>query len=893
MKHIIIGIFALMISLLMPNAKAYTYQDCMTFVQPALGNDSYVHCLQNPAVYAYLYVYYNVDFYSDGTLLKTESVPRGGNATAPSVPTNIGFTFNGWDRSFTNVQSHLTVNANWIQTHRITFRSHDGVTLSVQDVEKGHDAIPPTPPVFTGHTFAGWSGRYTNVNQDSTVIAMYTPMTYQVTFFHLDGTVYQSASVSYNGSVSPPVAPVLAGKTFVQWSQSTSLVRSNLSVYPQYETTRYQVRFLDNGEVLKEQTVEHGNDATPPIMNKTGHQFIGWDGSYTNMTSSIDLVARWVKDLFDVYFYHPSGSVVSHQSVAYEEAAVAPQYSVADGYELVGWDQDFTSVTSLLHVYPIESVASYDVYFMDGETLLFHETVEHGNGCGSYHPVKVGHTFVGWNSSCNVVTQPLTIQAQFEPIYYTVRFYDFLNFVTSEQQVAHGTSAEEPSTTFPNYRFMGWNQSFDQVTSDLSIKPLGELRTYQAVFKNYDGVTLCTRIVSYDEEVTCPAPTRTGYQFTGWSESLKIQNDTTIFATFDVLRFQVDFYVENVLTKSEMVPYNFDATPPQINLQEFDFTRWQGSYQKVTSPQRVDAVLQRREYVVVFKIGDLTVKEMSVPHGQNAIPPLSPHKQGHQFVRWIEDYENVTTHRAIHAEFEPLMYTVTFMVEGSPYATLQAAYQTKVTPPEITVEGHDILGWQGELDNIEQDTMVYAILKVKSYPVVFIEEGNPISEQMVRHGEAAVAPHDGPWDQPFQRVTSAMTIQRQRLQDSPIIDDVIELPSEPLNDVMNATLNIKDTTYRYSFDIDLRDYEIIDLTLGGQSIIDHSILRFQTTNFLRREVRWLEIENPNHAPIEFGLRHMEDYSTLAVQPIEVVPSQGVNLQWMWLTIVSFLERFLR
>jgi len=893
MKHIIIGIFALMVSLLMPNAKAYTYQDCMTFVQPELGNDSYVHCLQNPAVYAYLYVYYDVTFYSDGTVVKEESVPRGGNATAPSVPTNPGFTFDGWDSSFTNVQSHLTVNANWIQTHRIAFRSHDGVTLSIQDVVRGEDAIPPSPPEFTGHTFTGWSGKYTNVTQDNTVIAMYTPKTFQVTFFHLDGSVYQSASVAYNGSVSPPDAPTLAGKTFIQWSEATSLVRSDLSVYPQYETARYDVRFLDQGEVLKEQTVEHGNDATPPIMNKTGHQFIGWDGSYANVTSSVDLVARWVKDLFDVYFYDPSGSLISHQSVAFEESAIAPQYNVAEGYELVGWDQEFASVTSSLHVYPIESVATYDVYFMDGETILFHETIEHGSGCSAHNPVKEGHTFVAWNTDCEVVNQPLTIQAEFEPIYYTVRFYDFLNFVTSEQQVAHGTSAEEPSTTFPNYRFMGWNQPFDHVTTDLSIKPLGEVRTYQAVFKNYDGLTLCTRIVSYDETVTCPAPTRTGYEFTGWSESLTIQNDITIFATFEVKRFQVDFYVEDVLAKSEMVPYNYDATPPQINLQEFDFTRWQGSYQKVTSPQRVDAVLQRREYVVVFQIGDLTVKEMSVPHGQSAIPPLNPHKQGHQFVRWIEDYSNVTTHRAIHAEFEPLIYTVTFMVEGSPYATAQAAYQTKVDPPEIDIEGHEIIGWQGELESIEQDGMVYAILKVKRYPVVFIEEGTEISEQMVSHGEAAIAPHEGPWDQSFDRVTSAMTIQRLRLQDPPAIEDVSRLPEEPLTNLVSPTLEIQDNTYRYVFEVDLRDYEIIDLSIDGQIDQTEAKLRFQPTNFLRREVHWLEIDNPDHAPIDFQLRHIDDQTMMIVQPMEAIPSQGLSIQRMWLTIVSFLERFLR
>ena len=48
-----------------------------------------------------------------GKTLKTETVKKGEDATAPSAPTRDGYTFNGWDKEFSNVTQDLTVTAQW------------------------------------------------------------------------------------------------------------------------------------------------------------------------------------------------------------------------------------------------------------------------------------------------------------------------------------------------------------------------------------------------------------------------------------------------------------------------------------------------------------------------------------------------------------------------------------------------------------------------------------------------------------------------------------------------------------------------------------------------------------------------------------------------------------
>jgi len=894
MKHVVIGLFFLLISVFFPKVEAYTYKDCEIFILPHLSHSHYTECLKNPSAYSQYYVYYTVNFRSDGVTLTSQSVRRGDAAIAPAAPFKSQHTFNGWDQSFSNVQSNLTVNALWIRSQQVTFLDYNGTTLKQQFVVQGGSATPPSVQPRPGFEFTGWNGSYTNVLQDVTVMATYQAISYQVTFFRENGDVYQTTTTTYNGSVMPPTPPVVVGKTFTQWSVSTNQVQSNLSVYAMYNTNQYTVRFLDAGIVVKEQLVNHGLDATPPIMNKTGHIFGGWSTSYAAIQSNIDVSAQWTKELYDVYFYHPSGTLLSHQSIAYMDEATPPVYTPAVGYTFVAWDTPTTQITASVHVHPVEQVASYNVYFVDGEELLFTQVVEHGQACQLFNAVKEGHDFTGWDSACNNVTTDLTLRAQFNPHQYRVLFYDFLNTVVKEQLVDHGQAATPPDTNFPNYRFTGWNESFSSVTKDLVVRPLGELRTYQAVFKNYEGTTLCTRIVAFDDVVSCPEPKKVGHLFTGWSESLTIRHDITIFAQFKPMLFQVDFYLDNILVKSEMVRYNFDATPPQVNLQEFDFTRWDGVYQRVTSDQRVNAVITRREYVVVFKVDETTIKEMTVAHGQDAIPPVTVVKKGHTFVGWDDQFTNVTTHRAIHASFTPMNYKVTFVVQGSPYEVIETTYLTAVTPPEVQVTGYELIGWRGELEAIEQDTSIYAILRPKTYIVTFVDDGEVLHEEEVAHGQSATPPHSGPWDQSFDEVIKSMTIQRASstnlvvTTEQPILQPSTLVPMS----FVEATTRVQDSTYRYTFDFDLSNYELIDVLIGGQPLNDLSRLTFQRTNIFRREVRWLAIDNRNHESIEFSLRHLQTLEIARVIPQMDTPSAIIMPQQIWLSIVSFLQRWM-
>ena len=49
----------------------------------------------------------------DGTVLKTETVLEGGDATPPADPKRAEYVFAGWDGSYQNIQANVTLTAQY------------------------------------------------------------------------------------------------------------------------------------------------------------------------------------------------------------------------------------------------------------------------------------------------------------------------------------------------------------------------------------------------------------------------------------------------------------------------------------------------------------------------------------------------------------------------------------------------------------------------------------------------------------------------------------------------------------------------------------------------------------------------------------------------------------
>lgn len=125
-------------------------------------------------------------------------------------------------------------------TYTVIFMNYDGTILKTETVKSGCDATPPAAPIRDGYTFIGWSGSYSNVNTDVTVVAQYlenAPETvyYVVRFIDYDSTVLKTQAVEKGQSAKAPVDPVRAGYSFTGWDKAFTNVTADLTVTAQYE----------------------------------------------------------------------------------------------------------------------------------------------------------------------------------------------------------------------------------------------------------------------------------------------------------------------------------------------------------------------------------------------------------------------------------------------------------------------------------------------------------------------------------------------------------------------------------------------------------------------------------------------------------------------------------
>jgi uncharacterized repeat protein (TIGR02543 family) len=106
----------------------------------------------------------------DKTIGEPQTVEHGKGASAPDVPARTGYTFTGWDKTFTNVTEDLTVTAQYsINTHAVTFSVPDGngsLTAEVGEtaITSGDKVDHFSKVVFTAEPDTGYQVKEWKVN---------------------------------------------------------------------------------------------------------------------------------------------------------------------------------------------------------------------------------------------------------------------------------------------------------------------------------------------------------------------------------------------------------------------------------------------------------------------------------------------------------------------------------------------------------------------------------------------------------------------------------------------------------------------------------------------------------------------------------------------------------
>lgn len=224
-----------------------------------------------------------------------------------------------------------------------------------------------------------------------------------------------------------------------------SKVKNGDTVYVKWTINSYTVTFMDGKTLLKTEKVQHGSAAPEPkVPEKDGKTFKGWDKPFDNVTSDLTINAVYDVDTFTVTF-KDGEKVLETQTVEYEAAATAPdtaRLSPPEGMHFAKWDKDFSKVTEDIEVSAVYELNEYTVIFKNGETILKTEMVKHG-------------------------------------------------FVATPPNVFDTATK----------KFVGWDKSFDNVTSDLIVNAKWETKKFTLTFINFDGTTVCTAEVEYGASI--------------------------------------------------------------------------------------------------------------------------------------------------------------------------------------------------------------------------------------------------------------------------------------------------------------------------------------------------------------------------------------------------------
>lgn len=172
---------------------------------------------------------------------------------------------------------------------------------------------------------------------------------------------------------------------------------------------------------------------------------------------------------------------------------------------------------------------------------------------------------------------------------YNVVFKDYDDTILKEENVIHGKNATPPEEpTREGYDFVGWDQKFTKVQSNLTITAKWELKEYQATFKDGDE-EIAKKLVKWNNKVTPPpTPIKAGFQFISW------QLDGTDFDFNTAIKTNITLVAKwkEIIVESETFTVAFDSD------------------------------------------GGTTIEPITVEEGTKVTRPTDPEKAGFEFVEW-------------------------------------------------------------------------------------------------------------------------------------------------------------------------------------------------------------------------------------------------------------------
>ena len=572
------------------------------------------------------------------------------------------------------------------------------------------------------------------------------------------------------------------------------------------EKPKYQVRYIDKNEVIKTEEVEEGNKTSAPSdPSKRGYTFNCWKKGKscfnfdTPIEEDIDLISDYNIITYNVTYNLQGGTVTGNPgSYTVETNPFTLVNPTKEGYTFIGWTGSNGDTPELTVTLPEDELgdknytANYSInrYELEidpkggsypGELLI---EGDYGEIITISEPTKEGYNFTGWTlSGKGTYNNGIytfgegngKLEANYSPIEYTITYKE----ITDEERillnnpVTYSVETNEFTLNNPADRldgdgkgevFVGWKEKNTETPSMVITLPdrnnLGN-KEYTAVWQereadrwnityDFDGATtIPTNPSSYvrsDLPITLNNPTKTGYEFTGWTGSngetpsahvvipQGTEEDLSYKANFTLNNYTITYdYTSCNLTPVEITTLNnrgsytvlddnFSLNNP--NKYGYKFTGWSGtdleektlnvlvdtnkakdlSYKANCELEKYDVefynYVPNSEYSLVKTVEDIEYNTL-IPTSE--IPSVS--LRGYTFKYWSLDKTTeynlstpITENTKLYAVYQKDTYNITYELDGGTVTGNPDSYQVDTeafTLNEPSKTGYNFIGWTG------------------------------------------------------------------------------------------------------------------------------------------------------------------------------------------------------
>ena len=229
---------------------------------------------------------------------------------------------------------------------------------------------------------------------------------------------------------------------------------------------------------------------------------------------------------------------------------------------------------------------------------------------------------------------------------YEVKFYGLDQQLLSIEYVTTGQEVTEPfADIYTELEFMGWDTDLTNITSDLDVRGIYQLKIYVDItFMVDDEVYLIMEHIQAETPLIYPeTPTKPLHEFAGWyveGEDLPYENETVpssnlvLFGKWIQVEYQINLDVDGGYLEGDgtaIVPYLEHFTLPVPTLEGVPFRGWFYMNKQVTNhnghsllPWSLtgDVTLIAVYYIAITSYEDLTLIEQNLSGRYKVINPI-------------------------------------------------------------------------------------------------------------------------------------------------------------------------------------------------------------------------------------------------------------------------------